>query len=94
MRAYGHSKTATILHANHFDRLYGADPEHPAHCFSVHCGAVMTAVVRSVRSDAEELFDRYRAMLKSPEQGAAKTVWRATGKRLERKGRNLLRGLR
>ncbi|KAH7053416.1 short-chain dehydrogenase [Macrophomina phaseolina] len=86
MKAYGASKTANILHANHLDRLYGADPAHPVHALSVHPGAIMTAMAKGSREDVQEIFKLYHSMFKSPEQGAATTVWCAVAQALEGKG--------
>ncbi|EKG09423.1 Short-chain dehydrogenase/reductase SDR [Macrophomina phaseolina MS6] len=85
-KAYGASKTANILHANHLDRLYGADPEHPVHALSVHPGGIMTAMITSAGELADEIFKLYRDIFKTPEQGAATTVWCAVAKALEGKG--------
>jgi NAD(P)-dependent dehydrogenase (short-subunit alcohol dehydrogenase family) len=83
--AYGRSKCANILHANHIDRLYGADPTHPVHAFSLHPGAITTNLWRHSGGSPEAQF---QDIWKSTEQGAATSVWCACAKIWEgRKGR-------
>jgi NAD(P)-dependent dehydrogenase (short-subunit alcohol dehydrogenase family) len=83
--AYGQSKTANALFALALDAR--GEPHH-VRAFSVHPGAILTELVRSL--SAEEL----RAVsagsevefFKSPEQGAATSVWCATSGQLAGKG--------
>ncbi|KAH7346014.1 short-chain dehydrogenase/reductase-like protein [Pyrenochaeta sp. MPI-SDFR-AT-0127] len=86
LKAYGAAKTANILHANYLNRLYGSDPENPVHALSLHPGAIMTALLASSSKEAQATFEMYRDFFKSPEQGAATTIWCATAKQLEGKG--------
>ncbi|KAK7178493.1 WW domain-containing oxidoreductase [Paraphaeosphaeria sporulosa] len=84
--AYGQSKTANIYMANEIERRYGSQGLHAT---SVHPGMIATALmqhmdpamVENLKSDEKA----YR-MMKSPEQGAATTVWAAIGKEWEGKG--------
>ncbi|KAH6612157.1 hypothetical protein C7974DRAFT_407144 [Boeremia exigua] len=72
-RAYGSSKTCNIWMANEIERTYGSEN---LHAFSVHPGDV--AHLRSQNGFDESL--------KSPEQGAATTVWGAVARCLEGRG--------
>ena len=78
-KAYGQSKTANALFAVALDKLGQA---HGIRAFSVHPGGISTDLVRYV-SDEELAFD---GELKTPEQGAATSVWCATSPQLEGKG--------
>lgn len=71
--AYGRSKTANILHANQIERLYGSDPNHAVHAFSLHPGGITTNLWRHYGASPEENYKN--GIWKSPEQGAATTVW-------------------
>ena len=88
--AYGQSKTANALFAVSLDTV--GEP-HGIRAFSVHPGGVITDLIRYM--SAEELraygvldehgrpiIDPARNM-KTPEQGAATSVWCATSRRLE-----------
>lgn len=86
-QAYGQSKTANSLFAVALDKRGEA---HGFRAFAVHPGGIYTDLIRHL--SAEEL----RAVsddhsggggsLKTPEQGAATSVWCATSPQLERKG--------
>jgi NAD(P)-dependent dehydrogenase (short-subunit alcohol dehydrogenase family) len=86
-KAYGQSKTANALFALALDARGEA---HRVRAFSVHPGAIHTELARSLSE--EEL----RALLstpriaattfKTPEQGAATSVWCATSGQLDGKG--------
>jgi NAD(P)-dependent dehydrogenase (short-subunit alcohol dehydrogenase family) len=84
--AYAQSKTANIYMANEIERRYGSQGLHG---LSLHPGGIMTplskhlstAELESAGSDGE-LYKEF----KSPEQGAATTVWAAIGKEWEGKG--------
>ncbi|OJJ76669.1 hypothetical protein ASPBRDRAFT_116535 [Aspergillus brasiliensis CBS 101740] len=85
-KAYGQSKTAAIWTANEIERRYGSQG---LHAFSLHPGGIQTDLVRHVPDeqkaawgDDEELSNYW----KSPEQGAATTVWGAVAKELEGQG--------
>ncbi|NOK19642.1 oxidoreductase [Corallococcus carmarthensis] len=84
--AYGQSKTANILFAIGLDARGEA---HRLRAFAVHPGGIMTELVRSmseeeVRASIEN--SNKVEPLKTPEQGAATTVWCATSPQLEGKG--------
>jgi NAD(P)-dependent dehydrogenase (short-subunit alcohol dehydrogenase family) len=82
--AYGASKTADIWNANEIDRRYGTKG---LHAFSVNPGGIMTDLQRHMPEEAKVGLSRLVAIGgKSPEQGAATTVWAATAKVLEGKG--------
>lgn len=85
-QSYASSKLACTLHANHLDRLYGSDPEHPVRGFSTNPGGIMTKLLDSATEATKAMFEPYWFIFKSPEQGAATTVWCATAKGLEGKG--------
>ncbi|KAJ5808440.1 hypothetical protein N7474_009709 [Penicillium riverlandense] len=84
--SYGQSKTANIYMANEIERRYGS---RGLHATSVHPGGIFTglmqhmdpAVLKEMQKD-ENLFKT----MKSPEQGAATTVWAAIGQEWEKKG--------
>ncbi|MFB1480546.1 oxidoreductase [Corallococcus sp. RDP092CA] len=84
--AYGQSKTANILFAVGLDAR--GEP-HGVRAFAVHPGGVLTELVRSmseeeVRASIEN--SNQVEPLKTPEQGAATTVWCATSPRLAGRG--------
>ena len=78
-KAYGQSKTANGFFAVALDKRGQA---HGIRAFSVHPGGISTDLVRYV--SAEEL--AFDGELKTPEQGAATSVWCATSPQLEGKG--------
>jgi NAD(P)-dependent dehydrogenase (short-subunit alcohol dehydrogenase family) len=83
--AYGQSKTANALFALALDARGAA---HRVRAFSVHPGAVMTELVRSL---TDEELRAIRAPIpaaayKNTEQGAATSVWCATSTQLEGMG--------
>jgi NAD(P)-dependent dehydrogenase (short-subunit alcohol dehydrogenase family) len=88
-RAYGQAKTANSLFAVELDRL---GREFGVRAFAVHPGGIMTELQRHLPKeemvaagwmDAE---GNLREGFKSPEQGAATSVWAATSKALGGKG--------
>ncbi|AFE10729.1 putative oxidoreductase [Corallococcus coralloides DSM 2259] len=84
--AYGQSKTANILFAVGLDARGEA---HGVRAFAVHPGGILTELVRSmseeeVRASIEN--SNKVEPLKTPEQGAATTVWCATSPQLAGKG--------
>ncbi|WP_223640552.1 oxidoreductase [Corallococcus sp. EGB] len=84
--AYGQSKTANILFAVGLDAR--GEP-HRVRAFAVHPGGILTELVRSmseeeVRASIEN--SNKLEPLKTPEQGAATTVWCATSPQLAGKG--------
>src|SRR3954449_9437030 len=88
-QAYGQAKTANSLFAVHLDAL-GQDAGVRA--FAVHPGGIMTPLQRHLSREEMQasgwLDDDGNPVgqFKSPEQGAATTVWCATSPRLESEG--------
>ncbi|KAF1824723.1 NAD(P)-binding protein [Dissoconium aciculare CBS 342.82] len=83
---YAKSKTANIYMANELERRYGSQGLHG---ISLHPGGIMTPLAKHLPAaelvssgDGGELYKEF----KSPEQGAATTVWAAVGKQLEGRG--------
>lgn len=84
--AYGQSKTAPLWTSNEIDRRYGAKG---LHAFGVHPGGIDTGLSRHLTDEAKgDLFSDpvLKKLFKTPEQGAATTIWAATAKALEGKG--------
>ncbi|KAH8748450.1 hypothetical protein F5883DRAFT_582624 [Diaporthe sp. PMI_573] len=84
--AYAQSKTANIYMANELERRYGSQGLHG---LSLHPGGIMTPLAKHLST--AELEDagkdeNFLKQTKSPEQGAATTVWAAIGKQLEGRG--------
>jgi NAD(P)-dependent dehydrogenase (short-subunit alcohol dehydrogenase family) len=84
--AYAHSKTANIWFANEIERRYGA---HGLHALSLHPGGIWTGL--QVHVPAEHIavwksMPEVAKLMKTPEQGAATTVWAAVGKVWEGRG--------
>jgi NAD(P)-dependent dehydrogenase (short-subunit alcohol dehydrogenase family) len=88
--AYGQSKTANALFAVSLDMV--SEP-HGIRAFSVHLGGVITDLVRYMSTEeiraygvldahGRPIIDPARNM-KTPEQGAATSVWCATSRLLE-----------
>jgi len=78
--AYGQSKTANALFARGLDARGAADD---IRAFAVHPGGILTELARHMTN--EELATTaatVRGGLKTPEQGAATTVWAATSPQL------------
>jgi NAD(P)-dependent dehydrogenase (short-subunit alcohol dehydrogenase family) len=84
--SYGQAKTANIYMANEIERRYGS---RGLHATSVHPGMIATALMQYMDSATVDAFNSneeiYKGM-KSPEQGAATTVWAAIGQEWEKKG--------
>jgi NAD(P)-dependent dehydrogenase (short-subunit alcohol dehydrogenase family) len=84
--AYGQSKTANIYMANEIERRYGS---RGLHATSVHPGMIATPLMQYMDPAIVEEFSKDENMyklMKSPEQGAATTVWAAIGQEWEKKG--------
>lgn len=81
--AYGQSKTANIYMANEIERRYGAKGLHG---LSVMPGGIMTGLQVHVIDQLSAGLDAARHYMKSPEQGAATTVYAALSKEWEGKG--------
>jgi NAD(P)-dependent dehydrogenase (short-subunit alcohol dehydrogenase family) len=84
-QAYGQAKTANALFAVGLDRR---GEQHGVRAFSLHPGVILTDLARHLSADEINSFDVYDENgnrrvdpsrdLKSPEQGAATSVWAAT----------------
>jgi NAD(P)-dependent dehydrogenase (short-subunit alcohol dehydrogenase family) len=84
--AYGQSKTANLWTANEIDRRYGAKG---LHAFSVHPGGIATPLQKHLSAEVIASMSNDEALakaMKSPQQGAATTVWAATSKDLNGMG--------
>ncbi|EPZ53108.1 SDR family NAD(P)-dependent oxidoreductase [Alicyclobacillus acidoterrestris] len=83
-KAYGQSKSANALFAVALDRRGYA---HGVRAFSVHPGRIMTDLVRYMSEDEmNAATSDPNAKFKTPEQGAATSVWCATSRQLDGKG--------
>ena len=87
-QAYGESKTANVLFSVGLDLRMR---EHGVRAFAVHPGMIMTNLARHLEAaDITALTDRSssseRLVFKTPEQGAATTVWAATAPDLALEG--------
>jgi NAD(P)-dependent dehydrogenase (short-subunit alcohol dehydrogenase family) len=88
--AYGQSKTANALFAVHLDEVGKA---HGVRAFSLHPGAILTPLGRHLQAedlDKVMVYDESGELVlppfKTPEQGAATSVWAATAPELEAHG--------
>ncbi|KIL93058.1 alcohol dehydrogenase [Fusarium avenaceum] len=84
--AYAQSKTANIYMANELERRYGSQGLHG---ISLHPGGIITPITKHIPKDELESACKSGELsnqFKSPEQGAATTVWAAIGKELEGRG--------
>lgn len=84
--AYAQSKTANIYMANELERRYGSQGLHG---ISLHPGGITTPITKHIPKDELESACKSGELpnqFKSPEQGAATTIWAAIGKELEGRG--------
>lgn len=84
--SYGQAKTANIYMANEIERRYG---HKGLHATSVHPGIILTPLVQYMDPATLAVLTSDESSLKvakSPEQGAATTVWAAIGQEWENKG--------
>lgn len=84
--AYAQSKCGNIYMANEIDRRYGSQGLHG---LSLHPGIIATDVGRFLPEETKEAMRQDKMLLKflkTPEQGAATTVYAAVDKALEGKG--------
>lgn len=81
--AYAQSKTANIYMANEIERRYG---QRHLHATSLHPGIIQTGLTKHMPPDAFKGMEFLFPTMKSPEQGAATTVWAAVGKAWEHEG--------
>ncbi|KAK4981024.1 hypothetical protein LTR28_008748 [Elasticomyces elasticus] len=84
-KAYGQSKLATLYFATELDRRYG---NQGLHSMSLHPGGIATPLQRHLDEETLKMNDQpeVKAYMKSPEQGAATSVWAAVAQELEGKG--------
>ncbi|CAK7271828.1 hypothetical protein SEPCBS57363_004822 [Sporothrix epigloea] len=85
---YANSKIANIFMANALDRKYGNRTAKVIHGYSLMPGIIRTSLLRHASSDMEEQFRKphIQRSLKSPEQGAATSIFAAVARELEGKG--------
>ncbi len=84
--AYGQSKTANALFALEFDRRHR---DLGIHAFSAAPGVVYTPLMRHMTDEMMaqlNAFARAAGLIKTPQQGAATTVWGALAPELEEQG--------
>lgn len=84
--AYAQSKTANLWTSNEIDRRYGTKG---LHSWAVHPGGINTAIAQHLSQDAIDALVKDKdlgKLWKSPEQGAATTVWAALATALEGQG--------
>lgn len=92
-QAYGQAKTADALFALGLDRRWAGSG---VRAFSVHPGGIFTPLQRHLSDDEMvalgwknadgSLPERVAALFKTPEQGAATTLWALTSPRLDGQG--------
>ena len=83
--AYGQAKTSNIYMANEIDRRYGT---RGLHALSIMPGGIMTRLQTHVPESIKALWDsdEVKKQFKSPQQGAATTVYAALSKEWEGRG--------
>lgn len=83
--SYGQAKTANIYFANEIERRYGS---RGLHATSLHPGGINTGLQVHVPKEQLESWDapEVRAYMKSPEQGAATSVYAALSAEWKVKG--------
>ena len=81
--AYGQSKTANIYMANEIERRYGAKGLHG---LSLMPGGIETGLQVHVQEQLAASMEAAKDYMKSPEQGAATTVYAALSKEWEGRG--------
>src|SRR5690606_24104443 len=88
-QAYGQAKTANSLFALELDRRGQA---HGVRAFAVHPGGIMTTLQRYLPQEEMiaagwvDATGKVHERFKTPEQGAATSVWCATSLQLQGKG--------
>jgi NAD(P)-dependent dehydrogenase (short-subunit alcohol dehydrogenase family) len=90
--AYGQSKTASIYMANYIDRTYG---RQGLHVWSLQPGGIASNLVRVSEEEKQAIYSNPAIFpwVKTPEQGAATSVWAAIAKDLEGKGGRYLESM-
>ncbi|KAL2111719.1 hypothetical protein VUR80DRAFT_9440 [Thermomyces stellatus] len=86
-RAYGQAKTANIYMANEIERRYGA---RGLHALSLHPGAIKSGLQAYIDDAQMKAWDSEKGLWRSPEQGAATTVYAAVSKEWEGRGGRFL----
>jgi NAD(P)-dependent dehydrogenase (short-subunit alcohol dehydrogenase family) len=89
--AYGQAKICNVWMANHIDKLYGSQG---LHALSLHPGGIQTELQRTTPMSEFQKIGFFNDVgeyqlgvaFKTPEQGAATSVWAATAPELEGKG--------
>lgn len=87
-QGYAASKVANIYMANAIDRKYGYGASKTIHGYSLMPGGIRTPLQRHVEEYIEMQLQRpgMANYMKSPEQGAATTIFAAVARELEGKG--------
>jgi NAD(P)-dependent dehydrogenase (short-subunit alcohol dehydrogenase family) len=90
--AYGQSKTANIYMANYVDRTYGS---RGLHAWSLQPGGIASNLLRTSEEEKKIIFNQPAIFpyVKTPEQGAATSVWAAVARDLEGKGGKYLESM-
>jgi NAD(P)-dependent dehydrogenase (short-subunit alcohol dehydrogenase family) len=83
MKAYGQSKTANSLFAVELDRI---GEKHGVQAFAVHPGAIQTDIFRYMTDEELQVWSQKVNDFKTPQQGAATSVWCALSDQLNGKG--------
>jgi NAD(P)-dependent dehydrogenase (short-subunit alcohol dehydrogenase family) len=83
MKAYGQSKTANVLFAVEVDKI---GQPYGIRAFALHPGAIETDVFRYMTEQELEDWKKGVKRFKTPQQGAATTVWCAISEQLDGKG--------
>lgn len=82
--AYAQSKTANALFALEYDRRHASDG---IHAYSLMPGVIHTPLMRHIPDEmVGMLMERFKEDVKTPEQGAATTVWATLAPELDAKG--------
>ncbi|HWB91626.1 MAG TPA: SDR family NAD(P)-dependent oxidoreductase [Puia sp.] len=83
MKAYGQSKTANSLFAVELDRV---GQEYGVRAFAVHPGAILTDIFRYMIPQEFQDWKQMVKNFKTPEQGAATSIWCALSPQLDGMG--------
>jgi NAD(P)-dependent dehydrogenase (short-subunit alcohol dehydrogenase family) len=83
MKAYGQSKTANVLFAVELDRI---GQTHGVRAFAVHPGAIRSDIFRYMTEQEVQDWNKMVKNFKTPQQGAATTVWCALSEQLDGMG--------
>ena len=83
MKAYGQSKTANALFAVGLD---SRGQSHGVRAFAVHPGAIQTDIFRYMTDEEQQAWAQQVSDFKTPQQGAATSVWCALSRQLDGMG--------